>query len=518
MEALKKKRIPVCRRIAANGLDPMRMLKKLRCRHERVFMLEHASETESGPRWERYSYICFDPAAHYSYADGVMTVCEGGKDSVFPCPDPYGVLRNVMEDNACRGDASLPPFFGGLTGYLAFESIECAEPGIRFACPNVEGYKDLDFMLMDKVCAFDRETDEILIIYSGYAADREEALSAAESVFAETERILRKGDEYDCPLRLRGEVGEIFSKARHIENVKAAKRRILRGDVSQVVISNGNEAEAEGDLLGVYALLRRRDKTKHMCYFSSDDLVAAVASPGTILHISGGKAVAECLAGTAPRGRDRLEDAAFEQQLLCDPKAAAEHNMLVDDTRNEFGAFSKPGTIRVREYQKVVRCAAVMHLSSTVESELAHGVLALDALGGIVPAGVVSGAPKIAACEIISETEGDRRGIYGSAMGYMGFDGNAGFFSFIHAVWLKNGKVFARAGGGIVADSDPEEEYEECICKTGAMVQALRAAGGNRQQDPSTGREDKMHTRRCAGDQGHGADASIRAENFSGPL
>ena len=203
-----------------------------------------------------------------------------------------------------------------------------------------------------------------------------------------------------------------------------------------------------------------------------------MASPETILNVSDGKIFAERLAGTFARGKTKEEDLALEKELLSDPKSIDEHNMLVDDTRNELGPVSQFGSIKVEDYMRIVRCSCVMHIGSVITGRLRDDMTALDAIGYISPSGVVSGAPKITSCEVISEIEKNRRGIYGAAVGYIGFNGDSSFFAFIHSAYLKNGKVCVRSGGGIVIDSVPEDEFNECLFKASAMVASLRKAEG----------------------------------------
>ncbi|MDR1730585.1 MAG: anthranilate synthase component I family protein [Synergistaceae bacterium] len=285
------------------------------------------------------------------------------------------------------------------------------------------------------------------------------------------------------PLRLLGGFSSIHQKDAYIEMVEKAKRRIRQGDVAQIVLTNGKKARAEGNLIDTFDILRKTDPTRYMCYFSSEDVEAAMASPEPIARLQGGTVMTERLAGSCARGATPEEDRAREEALRADPKAVDEHNMLVDDSRNEFGYISKIGTVAVSGYLNVVRCSRVMHLATTVTGTLKEGMTALDVIGAIVPSGAVSGAPKIRSCEVINEIERERRGIYGAAFGYTGLDGDADFFVFIRSAFLKDGELVVRAGGGIVIDSVPEEEYNECMLKAEAVLGAIRLATEGKEND-----------------------------------
>lgn len=260
--------------------------------------------------------------------------------------------------------------------------------------------------------------------------------------------------------------------------VEKAKKYIYDGDIFQVVLSNRLEAEAEGSLFDTYRILRTENPSPYMFYFSSDDVEIAGASPETLVRLDNGVLHTYPLAGTRPRGKSEDEDLALKYDLLSDEKELAEHNMLVDLGRNDIGRISKIGTVEVDKYMEVQYFSKVMHIGSSVKGELADDKDALDAVDSILPAGTLSGAPKLRACEIINELENNKRGIYGGAIGYLDFSGNLDVCIAIRLAVKKNGKLFIRSGAGIVADSVPEKEYQECINKAGAVVQAVKRAEG----------------------------------------
>lgn len=255
--------------------------------------------------------------------------------------------------------------------------------------------------------------------------------------------------------------------------VEKAKRYIYEGDIFQVVLSNRLDADFEGGLLDVYRILRAANPSPYMFYFSSDDMEAAGASPETLVKLENGILHTFPIAGSRPRGRTDEEDMAFERELLADEKELSEHNMLVDLGRNDIGKISKFGTVEVERYMEILRYSHIMHIASTVKGQIKDGCDALDAINAVLPAGTLSGAPKIRACEIINELENNKRGIYGGAIGYIGFNGGTDTCIGIRLCYKKNGRVFVRAGAGIVADSDPEREFTECVNKAKAVVNAL---------------------------------------------
>ena len=246
------------------------------------------------------------------------------------------------------------------------------------------------------------------------------------------------------------------------------------GDIFQIVLSNRFSAPFEGSLLNTYRVLRTLNPSPYMFYFSGTDVEVAGASPETLVKLEDGVLHTFPLAGTRPRGKTEEEDMALEADLLADEKELAEHNMLVDLGRNDLGRISRFGSVSVEKYHSIERYSHVMHIGSTVRGEIRGDCDALDAVNAVLPAGTLSGAPKIRACQLIGELERAKRGIYGGAIGYLSFQGDLDTCIAIRIAYRKNGKVFVRSGAGIVADSVPENEYQECINKAAAVVRALK--------------------------------------------
>ena len=278
------------------------------------------------------------------------------------------------------------------------------------------------------------------------------------------------------PIRLKSEIQPQFPKEKYCQMVETAKHYIHEGDIFQVVLSNPMRAKAEGSLFDTYRVLRATNPSPYMFYFSSDDIEIAGASPETLVKLDHGKLSTFPLAGTRPRGKTKQEDRELEEGLLKDEKELAEHNMLVDLGRNDIGRISKIGTVEVEKYMSVEHFSQVMHIGSTVAGELREDKDAIDAVDSILPAGTLSGAPKFRACQIIEELEQSKRGIYGGAIGYLDFAGNLDSCIAIRLVYKKKGEICIRSGAGIVADSVPEKEFEECCNKARAVVLAIENA------------------------------------------
>ena len=393
-------------------------------------------------------------------------------------------IRNVLKENRSPKIGYMPPFTGGLAGYFSYDYIRYAEPKLRLEAEDQEHFNDVDLMLFDKVIAFDNLRQKIIVIANARLDEIETTYHRAVLDIEEMISVIRDGLPAEPkPGVLKSEFRNLFGKEEFCGMVEKAKEYIREGDIFQVVLSNRTEADFEGSLLDTYRILRTVNPSPYMFYFSGQDVEIAGASPETLVKLQDGVLHTFPLAGTRPRGRTEQEDEALEKELLSDPKELAEHNMLVDLGRNDIGRLSRFGSVEVEKYLCVERFSHVMHLGSTVRGEIREDKDAVDAIDCVLPAGTLSGAPKIRACEIISELENNKRGIYGGAIGYLDFTGNLDTCIAIRIAFSKNGKVFVRSGAGIVADSVPEKEYQECINKAAAVTEALQKAqelGGRR--------------------------------------
>ena len=345
---------------------------------------------------------------------------------------------------------------------------------MRIPVEDTEGFQDMDLMLFDRVIAFDHVRQKIILIVNMRLDRPEERYREAVAALEEMVSLLHHGKKREEPAgRLLSEVKPLFQKEQFCEMVENAKEAIREGEIFQIVLSNRLSAEFTGSLLDTYRMLRTINPSPYMFYFSGTDVEIAGASPETLVKLEDGVLHTFPLAGTRPRGETPEEDEELEAELLADEKELAEHNMLVDLGRNDLGKVSEFGSVEVEKLHSVERFSHVMHIGSTVRGKLKKGKDALDAMEAVLPAGTLSGAPKIRACELIAKLENNKRGIYGGALGYIDFTGNMDLCIAIRIVFQKNGKVFVRSGAGIVADSVPEKEYEECLNKAKACLNAL---------------------------------------------
>lgn len=464
--------VPVSTEILSDIRTPIEVLRILKNVSGHCYLLESAADAE---KWGRYTFLGFDPKLEITCTDGNMKV---GALS-FQTDDPGAYIRQVLREYRGPRLPGLPPFTGGLVGYFSFDYIKYAEPSLKLDARDTEGFRDVDLMLFDKVIAFDHFRQKIILIVTMDLSDPEANYRRAELELSHLAELIRTGTpKEEAPGHLTGEFRSLFSKGEFCAMVEKAKYHIREGDIFQIVPSNRLEAPFEGSLLNAYRVLRTLNPSPYLFYFSSSDLEVAGASPETLVKLEDGVLHTFPLAGTRPRGKTPSEDAALEESLLADPKELAEHNMLVDLGRNDLGRISKFGTVEVEALRTVQRFSHVMHIGSTVRGEIRDDCDALDAIGAVLPAGTLSGAPKIRACQLINDLENNKRGIYGGAVGYLGFTGNLDTCIGIRLAYKKNGKVFIRSGAGIVADSVPESEYQECINKAAAVVAALKEAEG----------------------------------------
>lgn len=467
--------VPVSRRIMSDIATPIQVMRILKSVSRHCYMLESLEDSD---KWGRYTFLGYDPKLELTCVNGTVTI-SGATKIVEENSSPDKHIRQIIEENKSPRLDYLPSFTGGLVGYFSYDYIKYSEPGLDLDARDEENFKDVDLMLFDKVIAFDNLKQEIILIVNAKTEGLEQNYRKAQMELDEMVRLIKNGTpEENQPLRLKSDFCPLFSKEQYCGMVEKAKRYIYEGDIFQVVLSNRLEAEIEGSLLDTYRVLRTTNPSPYMFYFSSDDIEIAGASPETLVKLENDELHTFPLAGTRPRGKTEEEDRRLEQEMLSDPKELAEHNMLVDLGRNDLGKISRFGTVDVEKYLSVERFSHVMHIGSTVRGQIRKDKEAIDAVRAVLPAGTLSGAPKIRACEIINELEDNKRGIYGGAIGYIDFTGNLDTCIAIRIAFKKNGKVFIRSGAGIVADSVPEKEYQECINKAKAVVKALEQAEG----------------------------------------
>lgn len=461
---------PISCEILSDICTPIEAMQILKGVSTHCYMFEPALANET---WGRYTFLGFDPKMEITCVNGEMRA----GDVSFKTDNPSNVLRDILARYKSPKIEGLPTFTGGLVGYFSYDYLGYSEPKAKTSADDTENFKDVDLMLFDRVVAFDNVRQKIILIANMHLDNVEVEYNKAVLELKRMADLLKSGKKADdVPGCLTGEVTPLFNKQQYCDMVETARHHIFEGDIFQIVLSNRLSAPFEGSLLGTYRMLRTINPSPYMFYFSGTDVEIAGASPETLVKLEDGVLHTFPLAGTRPRGKTRIEDDLLEMELLRDKKELAEHNMLVDLGRNDLGKVSKFGTVEVENFHTVEKYSHVMHIGSTVRGEICDDFDTLDAIEAVLPAGTLSGAPKIRACQLINELENNKRGVYGGAIGYIDFTGNMDTCIAIRIAYKKNGQVFVRSGAGIVADSVPEKEYQECINKAQAVVNALKAA------------------------------------------
>lgn len=478
------KRIPVSYELFSDIATPIEVMRKLKAISKHCYMLESVEDSEN---WGRYSFLGYNPLLEFTCQDGVVSI-KGNVNSddfdeseveIIETDNPGEIIKKLIKENKSPKLKNLPSFTGGFVGYFAYDYIKYAEPSLKLDAENQDQFKDIDLMLFDKVIAFDNFKQKIILIVNMKTDDIEKNYQKAIAELNKMIDLIKNGQKVAIPdLKLKSEFKPVFSREEYSNMVNKAKNHIKEGDIFQVVLSNRIEADIDGSLFDTYRVLRTSNPSPYMFYFSSDDIEIAGASPETLVKLEDNKLYTFPLAGTRSRGKTEEEDLKLEEELLNDEKELAEHNMLVDLGRNDIGRISQIGSVSVDKYLSIERFSHVMHIGSTVTGTLREDLDSLAAIDSILPAGTLSGAPKIRACEIINDLEDNKRGIYGGAIGYIDLSGNIDTCISIRIAFARNDKVFIRSGAGIVADSVPNKEFDECMNKAAAVIDALKIADG----------------------------------------
>ena len=480
------KRIPISYELFSDIATPIEILRILKGASNHTYMLESIEDSQ---KWGRYTFLGFDPLLEVTCQNGVVKI-RGDSDfekltdeeKTINTDSPREIIKELVLKNRSPKLEYLPPFTGGFVGYFAYDYIKYSEPSLNLDAENQDQFKDIDLMLFDKVIAFDNFRQKIILIANMKTDDVKVNYQKACDELMEIAELIKNGEKTHIePLKLQSDFKPVFSREKYCDMVEKAKNYIYEGDIFQVVLSNRIEAEITGSLFDTYRVLRTTNPSPYMFYFSSNDIEIAGASPETLVKLTGNQLYTFPLAGTRPRGKTDEEDLQLEKDLLSDEKELAEHNMLVDLGRNDIGRISKIGTVNVDKYLSIERFSHVMHIGSTVSGVLRDDLDFLSPIDSILPAGTLSGAPKIRACEIINELEDNKRGIYGGAIGYVDLSGNIDTCISIRIAFARNNKVFIRSGAGIVADSVPDNEFDECLNKAAAVINALKTADGGLQ-------------------------------------
>ena len=455
-------------------LKPTDVYAALKEKSEHSFLLESAI---IGEKIARYSFLGGNPEKIIRFGDGVLSV--NGKESELK-GNPVPELRDFIEGYSVYKNG-LPKFFGGLLGYFAYDTVRCFED-IGLDTEDDLGHDDARFMFVKDLVVFDHWRDEVLLISNLIIEDESEIIEKYEKgveKIKELEEIVDSAAPLDTAFNEKQvEMKSNFKKEGFMACVERAKEYIYAGDIFQVVLSQRFECQTNADPFHVYLALKEINPSPYMYFLEFGDMKIVGSSPEILVKADGKKAVLRPIAGTRPRGKDVVEDEELSREMLNDPKERAEHVMLVDLGRNDLGRVSKFGTVAVDEFMAVEKYSHVQHIVSNVTGELEDGVDSLDALEASFPAGTVSGAPKVRAMQIIEELEPTKRGAYAGAVGYFAFNMDMDFAITIRTIIMQNGKAYVQAGAGIVADSDPGREHQECVNKGKGMIKAIELAGG----------------------------------------
>ncbi len=463
--------IPVCKEIYADIITPITLLRKIAQIDEHYYLLE---SMEGQEKWGRYSFLGFNPLLRVYGKNGTVTL-ESGDIKTTEKKPPMEALRQLLAQYRAPKIQGMPSFAGGFVGYFSYEMIGYAEPKLHLKSSEFE---DFDLMLFDKVIAYDHLRQKISIVVNYKASAGEKGYHAA---LLEIEKLVHLIND-STPLEKVSAQDQVsftcnLTKKEYCEMVEKTKRYIREGDIFQGVISRRFEADYHSSLLNAYRILRTTNPSPYMYFIQSGDVQIAGSSPETMVKLEDGRLTTFPVAGTRHRGATREADLNLEKELLRDEKECAEHNMLVDLARNDIGRIARFGTVEVEEYMQIHRFSKVMHIASVVSGQIREDADGCDTIAALLPAGTLSGAPKFRACEIIDELEPVARGVYGGAIGYLDFSGNLDVCIAIRTAAKKGNRVYVQAGAGVVADSVPENEYQECANKAGAVLEAIMRAG-----------------------------------------
>jgi anthranilate synthase component 1 len=468
--------IPIFDEIHFDWETPISAFRKID-NGECSFLLE---SVEGGEKWGRYSFLGSGSSLLFRSKGQEFEILKNGevlrkgktKDPLLALQELMGCYHPVVGDG-------LPRFSGGAVGYVSYDVVRSFEKIPEELQQDIDLY-DCSFMITDVLLAFDNLRKKIKIIFNLFLDGRQSLEEAYQEAQKKIKSIIAKlqrhhplpGRESFSPCSLRSN----FSKEDYMKVVEKAKEYIRGGDIIQVVPSQRFSTKVHCEPFDIYRALRSIDPSPYLFYLKMNDMVLMGSSPEVMVRLEGKQVELRPIAGTRRRGKTQEEDLALEKDLLADEKEKAEHIMLVDLGRNDVGRISEVGSVKVTELMTVERYSHVMHIVSNVQGALAPGKNAFDVFRATFPAGTVSGAPKIRAMEIIEELEPFRRGFYAGAVGYFSFLGNMDTCITIRSILIKDGKAYVQAGGGVVADSDPEKEYEETLHKARAIFKAIQMA------------------------------------------
>lgn len=475
--------IPVARRLLADMETPIRIFKRY-AERDHAFLLE---SVEGGVQWARYSFIGMDPFLLISGKRGEIAIEKNGEKSYLQ-GKPIEELKALLRSYRSPKLDDMPPFTGGAIGFFGYDLLQYYESLPPHAVDDLE-MDDIRFMFCDSVIVFDHVKQQILLVGNVHIQDgatdndireayeavdqRLDALAAQLQEQGPRENVNRNSIPQDVEL---GVIKSNMTKQKYLDNVEQAKEYIRAGDIFQVVLSQRFHIETEIAPLHVYRVLRTMNPSPYMYYLKMGEEIIVGTSPEALVKVDGKRVETRPIAGTRPRGINETQDRELAEELMQDEKERAEHLMLVDLGRNDLGRVSEFGTVKCDMFMEIERYSHVMHIVSNVSGQLREDKDFFDAFLSCLPAGTVSGAPKLRAMEIIAELEQESRGAYAGAIGYLGFSGNMDACITIRTIIFREGKAYVQAGAGIVWDSVPEKEYEETVNKAKALLKAIRTA------------------------------------------
>ncbi|MEL0169709.1 MAG: anthranilate synthase component I [Pseudomonadaceae bacterium] len=472
-------RVPVVREVLADLETPLSTYLKL-ADGAYSYLLE---SVQGGEKWGRYSIIGL-PARTVLRVDGhtATVLVDGVEQERHECADPLDFVETFKARYRVPSIPGLPRFNGGLVGYFGYDCVRYVEPRLAATVnPDVLGTPDILLMVSDEVVVFDNLAGKLhaIVLADPSAEDAFEQANARLDQLLEQLRLptpARKLIDLAAPVDIDLDYRASFTREDYERAVDTIKEYILAGDCMQVVPSQRMSIDFKAEPIDLYRALRSQNPTPYMYFFNFGDFHVVGSSPEVLVRVEEGEVTVRPIAGTRPRGATEEADLALEQDLLSDAKEIAEHLMLIDLGRNDVGRVAQIGKVKVTEKMVIERYSNVMHIVSNVQGQLKPELTAMDALRAILPAGTLSGAPKIRAMEIIDELEPVKRGVYGGAVGYWAWNGNMDTAIAIRTAVIKDGELHVQAGGGIVADSVPALEWEETINKRRAMFRAIALA------------------------------------------
>lgn len=447
--------VPLALEIFSDICTPMAVLKVLKAKGQNAFILE---SVENGESWGRYTFLGYNPAMTVTGKDGIVTV-KTATDETKITGKSHKILKEIVSGYKSPSINYLPPFTGGFVGYFDYDYINNGE---------------FCLMLYKQIIAFDHLKQKIFLMTNIETDNIEQNYIEGVSALKDLETLVTgdKGGDYPNG-RLLSAFSQSFSETEFVKAVKRCQEYIRVGTVNQVVPSIKFTADYEGDLLPAYRTLRTINPSAYMFYMQFNDMQIAGASPETLVSLKNGTVSTFPLAGTCKRTEDESENRRLVAELLANPKELSEHEMLVDLGKEDLNKICQPGSVNIDEYRVIKTCSHVYHIESKVRGQIKPECDAFDAMSASLPAGTLSGAPRERAMEIIAEVEGEKRGVYGGAVGYIDFAGDMDLCIGIRMAVLKNGTVSVQAGAGVVMESIPVNEYHECCNKAKAMLKAI---------------------------------------------